>query len=154
DGGLWQFGDDSFPPAGVTFFAGTFVRHPLALAAAKATLQHLRSSGSQLQVSLTQKSVELAADLNRLFETHAVPARLEQFASIFYFHFPPDFSFGSLLYYALREKGIYILEGFPFFLTTAHSPGDILKIKDAFADSIGEMASAGVFSQPVKRSTA
>ncbi|MBL7938098.1 MAG: amino acid adenylation domain-containing protein, partial [Flavobacteriales bacterium] len=29
DGGHWQFGDDSVPPAGVTYFAGTFVRHPL-----------------------------------------------------------------------------------------------------------------------------
>ena len=29
DGGQWQYGDTSFPEAGVTFFAGTFVRHPL-----------------------------------------------------------------------------------------------------------------------------
>jgi hypothetical protein len=27
DGGFWEFGDDSFPEVGVTFFAGTFVRH-------------------------------------------------------------------------------------------------------------------------------
>ncbi|MCC6401593.1 MAG: amino acid adenylation domain-containing protein, partial [Flavobacteriales bacterium] len=33
DGGHWQYGDDSVPPAGVTYFAGTFVRHPLTLAA-------------------------------------------------------------------------------------------------------------------------
>ena len=26
DGGDWQFGDDSVPPSGVTYFAGTFVR--------------------------------------------------------------------------------------------------------------------------------
>ena len=42
DGGDWQFGDDSAPEAGRTFFAGTFVRHPLALAAAKASLTHLK----------------------------------------------------------------------------------------------------------------
>src|SRR6185436_989207 len=34
DGGAWAFGDDSSPEAAMTFFAGTFVRHPLALAAA------------------------------------------------------------------------------------------------------------------------
>ena len=34
DGGGWRFGDDSQPEAGVTFFAGTFVRHPLTMAAA------------------------------------------------------------------------------------------------------------------------
>jgi glutamate-1-semialdehyde aminotransferase len=33
DGGAWQYGDDSIPGVGVTYFAGTFVRHPLALAA-------------------------------------------------------------------------------------------------------------------------
>ena len=31
DGGAWRFGDESGPEVGVTFFAGTFVRHPLAL---------------------------------------------------------------------------------------------------------------------------
>jgi acyl transferase domain-containing protein len=35
DGGTWQYGDGSIPEAGVTFFAGTFVRHPLAMAAAR-----------------------------------------------------------------------------------------------------------------------
>jgi len=32
DGGTWSFGDNSAPEAGVTFYAGTFFRHPLALA--------------------------------------------------------------------------------------------------------------------------
>ena len=38
DGGFWQYGDASVPEAAVTVFAGTFVRHPLALAAAHAVL--------------------------------------------------------------------------------------------------------------------
>ena len=33
DGGAWSYGDDSVPEVRVTFFAGTFVRHPLVLAA-------------------------------------------------------------------------------------------------------------------------
>ena len=45
DGGFWQYGDDSVPTVGVTYFAGTFVRHPLALAAAKAVLEHLKAKG-------------------------------------------------------------------------------------------------------------
>ena len=49
DGGMWNYGDDSFPETGVTFFAGTFVRHPLALAAACAVLNHLKQAGPQLQ---------------------------------------------------------------------------------------------------------
>ena len=49
DGGQWNYGDTSFPEVGVTFFAGTFVRHPLALAAAKAVLLHLKEQGPELQ---------------------------------------------------------------------------------------------------------
>ncbi|MET1161903.1 MAG: amino acid adenylation domain-containing protein, partial [Pseudoxanthomonas sp.] len=47
DGGHWEYGDDSAPTVGVTYFAGTFVRHPLALAAAKASLQRLRDAGPE-----------------------------------------------------------------------------------------------------------
>ena len=32
DGGMWSFGDDSLPEVMPTFFAGTFVRHPLIVA--------------------------------------------------------------------------------------------------------------------------
>src|SRR5690606_15615602 len=42
DGGYWEFGNDSVPEAGVTYFAGTFVRHPLALASAKASLEYIK----------------------------------------------------------------------------------------------------------------
>ena len=46
DGGPWRFGDDSYPEVGVTFFAGTFVRHPLTLAAVKAVLRSFRAAGA------------------------------------------------------------------------------------------------------------
>jgi glutamate-1-semialdehyde aminotransferase len=49
DGGHWQYGDESIPEIGVTYFAGTFVRHPLALAASKASLLHLKKQGPALQ---------------------------------------------------------------------------------------------------------
>ena len=53
DGGMWRFGDQSAPEIGVTFFAGTFVRHPLALAAANAVLERLRQGGPELQRNST-----------------------------------------------------------------------------------------------------
>jgi len=49
DGGVWQYGDESFPEVGVTFFAGTFVRHPLAIAAAHAVLKYIIQEGPALQ---------------------------------------------------------------------------------------------------------
>jgi glutamate-1-semialdehyde aminotransferase len=35
DGGFWQYGDASYPAVDTTFSAGTFNKHPLALAAAR-----------------------------------------------------------------------------------------------------------------------
>ena len=148
DGGAWQFGDDSYPSVGVTFFAGTFVRHPLTLAAVKAVLQHFREQGPQLQQHLTAKTASLVSALNALLEKGNVPSRIETFGSIFYFSFPTDFPLGSLLYYHLREKGVYVLEGFPCFLTTAHSDKDIETIVHAFDESIREMQAGGILPEP------
>ena len=142
DGGMWQYGDASFPEVGVTFFAGTFVRHPLALAAAKAVLLHLKANGAALQEKLTARTKSLVDRINSLFERYNVPSRIETFGSVFYFSFPTDFRFGSLLYYHLRLKGIHIQEGFPCFLTTAHSDEDLDRVVRAFEQSVQEMATA------------
>jgi amino acid adenylation domain-containing protein len=154
DGGMWQFGDESFPEVGVTFFAGTFVRHPLALAAVKAVLQHFKEEGPALQRRLTERTSAMIWRLNDIFEKKKVPTHIENFASIFYFSFPPDFRFGSLFYYHLREKGIYLLEGFPCFLTTAHSDADIERIVRAFEETVAEMQAGGVLPEPEEKSPA
>ena len=67
DGGHWQYGDDSYPEAGVTYFAGTFVRHPLALAAAKATLLHLKQGGKALYQTLADRTQYIVDRLNEGF---------------------------------------------------------------------------------------
>ena len=143
DGGAWQFGDDSYPAAGVTFFAGTFVRHPLTLAATKAVLEHLKEQGPALQQRLSKTTADLVQQLNGILRKHNVPSHIENFASIFYFSFPSDFRFGSLFYYHLREKGIHLLEGFPCFLTTAHSQADLDRVVRAFEESAAEMQAGG-----------
>jgi glutamate-1-semialdehyde aminotransferase len=148
DGGAWHFGDDSYPSVGVTFFAGTFVRHPLTLAAVRAVLNHFREQGPQLQQQLTAKTASLVSSLNALFEKGNVPSRVETFGSIFYFSFPADFPLGSLLYYQLRAKGVYVLEGFPCFLTTTHSDADVAAIVRTFDESIKEMQAGGIFPEP------
>jgi amino acid adenylation domain-containing protein len=148
DGGMWQYGDDSFPEVGVTFFAGTFVRHPLALAATHAVLNHLKASGPELQERLGEKTAYLVQSLNDFFEQNQVPTRIENFGSIFYFSFPSDQRFGSLLYYHLREKGVHIQEGFPCFLTTSHTDADIEHVIRAFKDSVIEMQEGGALPAP------
>ena len=62
DGGFWRYGDDSIPEAGVTFFAGTFVRHPLALAATKAVLTKIQAEGPALYDDMEKKTAALATE--------------------------------------------------------------------------------------------
>ena len=143
DGGMWRYGDDSYPEAGVTFFAGTFVRHPLALAATKAVLNHLQQAGPQLYEDLGSKTAGMAAELNAFLEERQVPSHVDSFGSVAYFTFPTELKFTSLFYYYMRLRGIYIQEGFPVFLTTAHTASDIAHIVAAFKESILEMQAAG-----------
>jgi amino acid adenylation domain-containing protein len=139
DGGAWRYGDGSGPEVGVTFFAGTFVRHPLALAAARSVLLHLKEAGPQLQRDLNTQTARLAESLDRFFVERGVPSRIHHFASWFYFTFPADARLAPLFYYAMRARGIHIQEGYPCFLTTAHSAADIAAIEQAFRDTILEL---------------
>jgi amino acid adenylation domain-containing protein len=147
DGGFWQYGDDSYPAAGVTFFAGTFVRHPLTLAATAAVLKHLKAAGPALQERLSERTGRLVDDLNAIFERHGVPTEIHHFGSIFFFKFPAEYHFASLFYYLMREQGIHLQEGFPCFLTTAHDDADLEKIVAAFDAASAQMTAAGLFGR-------
>ena len=125
DGGNWNYGDDSIPQTGVTFFAGTFVRHPLLLAAAWSVLNHLKDQGPALQSALSAKTAGLVDRLNALFQSSGISTKIETYASWFYFNFHNEHPLATLFYYHLRLRGIHIQEGFPCFLTTAHSDADL-----------------------------
>ena len=148
DGGDWRFGDASFPEVGVTFFAGTFIRHPLTLAAVRAVLQHFEQQGPSLQENLTASTTRMVGTINEFLEANNAPTRLESFGSIFYFAVPPEERFASLFYYYLRLKGVNVLEGFPCFLTTTHSEADIERVIQVFKESVVEMQDAGFFPPP------
>jgi amino acid adenylation domain-containing protein len=146
DGGHWKFGDDSYPEVGVTYFAGTFVRHPLALAAAKASLEHLKQEGPALQRNLNERTTGFVEDLQKLFARTGAPIRVEHFASLFRITVSEDEPFGSLLFYWLRFHGVHIWEGFPTFLTTAHTDEDLEHLHDAFKSSIRELQAGDLLS--------
>ena len=151
DGGAWSFGDESNPEKGMTFFAGTFVRHPLALAACQSVMTYLKEQGPQLQENLNRRTAALVKRLSDLFEQSQVPSHIESFGSIFYFSFPVEQRFGSLFYFHLREKGIHIQEGFPCFLTTTHSDADMDRIFRAFEESVREMQDGEMFPAPASQ---
>lgn len=147
DGGNWQYGDASFPEVGVTFFAGTFVRHPLALAAAKAVLTHLKEQGGKLQQRLNETTEKFVAELNAFCQEVGVPIRLTHFSSMIYPVFAPELKYASLLFYHLREKGIHVWEGRPFFLSTAHTDDDVAKVVQAFKATVKQMQAGGFFPE-------
>ena len=143
DGGAWQYGDGSFPEVGVTFFAGTYIRHPLTMAASWAILNHLKREGGGLQKRLNERTAAMVGELNRFFAESGVPMRLDVFSSWFYPHFDEEIKYGSLLYFYLREKGIHVWEGRPCFLSTAHTGADVEFIVRAFKESVREMQAGG-----------
>jgi glutamate-1-semialdehyde aminotransferase/acyl carrier protein len=148
DGGYWQYGDDSIPEIGVTYFAGTFVRHPPALAAAKAVVKYLKAKGPQLQKKLNAKTASLVSTLNEYFSSVSVPLQLTNFASVMRVGYTEDVPFGELLFVHLREKGVHIWDHRPSFLTIAHSDEDIAFVIDAFKQSIKEMQQGEFLPSP------
>ncbi|HEY0481661.1 MAG TPA: amino acid adenylation domain-containing protein [Kofleriaceae bacterium] len=145
DGGHWDFGDDSIPTVGVTYFAGTFVRHPLALAAARASLQHLRDAGPALQERLTARTQAMVGQVNAGMAQIGAPFKLNTFASLWRNAFTEDLPYGDLIYAMLRDRGIHILDNFPCFLTTAHTDDDIAAIVAAYQAAAVEMQASGFF---------
>lgn len=145
DGGFWQFGDDSFPEVGVTYFAGTFVRHPLALAAAKASLLHMKEEGPQLQERLNRMTEGLANDLNLGFLKRKLPIEICHFSSLWRMKFKEEMPYSELLFVLLKEKGIHIMEGFPCFLTEAYTEADVKILHDTILESVDEMIAADIF---------
>ena len=139
DGGAWQFGDDSIPTVGVTYFAGTFVRHPLALAAAKAVLEHMKAEGPALQQRLNARVAALADELNTFCRDVGAPIAINQFASVWKTQFLEDHPLQDLLFAMMRSRGIHILDNFPCFFTTAHSEADFVAIATAYKDSVLEL---------------
>ncbi|NNL90001.1 MAG: aminotransferase class III-fold pyridoxal phosphate-dependent enzyme [Marinicaulis sp.] len=148
DGGMWRYGDDSIPSAGVTFFAGTFVRHPMAIAAAYASLQYIQNAGPGLQDRINALAERLANELNEFFEERGVAIFVAQFASQMFFRVNEASELATLFFYHLRDRGIHILEHFPSYMTAAHTDDDVDLIISAAKDSIYEMQADGILSAP------
>jgi glutamate-1-semialdehyde aminotransferase len=147
DGGFWQYGDNSIPEVGVTYFAGTFVRHPLALAAAKASLLYFKEGGPQLQEGLNAKALYIANTLNAILRKLKVPMFIAQFGSLWRIRLLEEYPYMELFFILMRFKGIHIIKGFPCFLTEAHTDADIQKIIASFEESLLELQAVGLIPE-------
>ena len=149
DGGAWNYGDDSFPEVGVTFFAGTFVRHPLAMAAAWRVVEHLMGEGPRLQIEMAERVARFCRTLNEHFENIGVPIRLPHFSAYAVIEHAPELKHASLLWYYLRENGVHVWEGRPLYFTTAHTDEDLDLVTRAFVEAVAEMQKAGFLPDSV-----
>lgn len=145
DGGSWQYGDDSFPEAGVTYFAGTFVRHPLALATARASLTYMKERGPALQQGLNAKGERVANALNAEFERLQLPMYVAQFGSLWKIKYKEEIPYSELLFTLMREKGVHVWDGFACYITEAHTDAELDRVISLFIESTHQMIAAGFF---------
>ena len=149
DGGQWQFGDSSVPEVAPTFFAGTFVRHPLTLAATRAVLMHLNAGGRAELDQLGRRTEELTGRMNADLDKIGIKSRFEQFASWMYFTPAKETPLASLFFPHVRLLGVHAQEGFPWFMTTAHSAADFDHIADSVRKSVEALVEAEIMTGKV-----
>lgn len=152
DGGGWQFGDGSVPEAGVTYFAGTFVRHPMTMAAVYAVLKYL-DANRELQPTLIRRTTGFVARLNELCRETGAPLRFPHFSSTFRLEWTQDEPFYELFAVYLRERGLHTYDGRVQVMTTAHTDEVLEQLYGIFRSAILDMQRDGLLGragEPVK----
>ncbi len=147
DGGHWQYGDDSYPEAGVTYFAGTFVRHPLALAAAHASLLHIDRQGQAFYDTINQRTQRMIDRLNAGFAQRGAPCNAVNCGSIWRLHWDDGQKNVSLFYYLIRHLGLHVYEQFGHFVTEAMTDGITNRIADTMLRALDELMSLGFITR-------
>ncbi len=143
DGGNWQYGDDSMPEAGVTYFVGSLARHPLGLAAAKAVLEHLRALGASAHEVMDARAERFATAMNAWFERTGAPLVVHRFSSVVGIEFTVHTPFRDLLFLLLRDKGVHAIDHRPSFFTCAHTDSDVDFVVERFQESVTELTQSG-----------
>ena len=144
DGGLWRYGDDSFPTAQRTVFAGAYFKHPLSMGVACSILEEIRRRGQPMYDELDGRTTRLVERINAFFEAERYPITAAHFASCFRFFFGPELRSPELFDHHLIHEGIYVIpETGTFFLSTAHDDDDVEKVFQAIRASAEAMRRGG-----------
>ncbi len=146
DGGNWAYGDDSSPQTAPTFFAGTFVRHPLVVAAIDVVLDHLETQGDRLWVDAANRAQALAGRMNAALTARGLPELVTTYSSWFVINVSRHDPRATLLHALMRLEGVHTLDGFCGFLTTAHTDADCDRIAAAFVQALDALQSVGILA--------
>lgn len=147
DGGFWRYGEPGGPSRETTFIGGTYMQHPLSMAAARAVLSHLTERGAGLQSGLNARTQALADRLNAFFRDEEFPLELAHFGSMFRFRHRADL---ELLYHHLQLRGVYVWEWRSFYLSTAHTEEDVNRVAEAVEGSLRELRDGGFFPRSAR----
>ena len=140
DGGAWRSDGDEMPRAEKVWFAGTFSKNPMTMAAAAAVTERLMKAGNGLQEGLNARTAALMTRINEWLVTRDYPVRIEYFGSMFRLMFAPAL---WILLPHLRMRGVYTFDGANSFLSTAHGDAELALLEDAVKDSLEAMRSGG-----------
>ncbi|MBL3657518.1 non-ribosomal peptide synthetase/type I polyketide synthase [Fulvivirga sediminis] len=153
DGGSWSYGDDSYPSVPMTFFGGTFCKHPLAMAAALAVTEKIIEEGNAMYERVNRLTDYMAASLNAFFQNLSISIKIVNFGSLFRFEGSGKYSamlrpieleiFHKLLIY----KGVYGWERKICFISTEHTLENIQSILVKVKEAIEEMIAGGFFPE-------
>jgi iturin family lipopeptide synthetase A len=145
DGGFWRYGDDSSPQKETTFYGGTYLQHPMTMAAALAVLRHLEQESPGLQDRVNGLTEHLADTLNSFFDEEGYPLRIRHFGSMFRFEYRGDM---ELLFHHLILNGVYVWEWRSFYLSSAHTGDDVEFVIEAVKKSLRDMRAGGFLPAP------
>jgi glutamate-1-semialdehyde aminotransferase len=143
DGGPWRDTDDSLPEVDQIWFSGTFSKNPLTMACAQAVVERFSQVGPALQERLNQRAETLVDRLTIWLREHRMPISIARFGSMFRFTGAPPM---MLIVHHLAMRGIYTAENMLFFVSVAHSDGDLLALEEAVQDSLVTMRKGGYFA--------
>ncbi|TAK34570.1 MAG: amino acid adenylation domain-containing protein [Saprospiraceae bacterium] len=143
DGGLWQYGDDSSPEGVIAYFAGTFIKNPLSVAASYAALTEIERRGVALQADLNESTATFANRIREIFLRTKAPLMIQSCASIFMIKTADNNPFTRMFNYFLRYRGVNIRER-PCFISTAHTTEDFERTCKAFELAIADMFGTGL----------
>jgi acyl transferase domain-containing protein len=149
DGGAWRYGDDSFPPAQRTFFAGAFFKHPLSMSVTCAVMEEIRRRGMPMYDQLDERTTGLVDRLNGFFEAGRFPLSATNCGSFFRFFTGRDVKLPELFPYHLIAKGVHTIpETGTMFLSTEHTGADVDTVFRAVCEAVEEMRQGGLIAAP------
>ncbi|WP_221308354.1 non-ribosomal peptide synthetase/type I polyketide synthase [Nocardiopsis mwathae] len=149
DGGAYSDVDDSRPAVPTTFFAGTFCKHPLTMAACRAVLTTLKEGGEERIAELNRFTDDFVRRANDLFDREEVPIRLSHCASMYKYEnvAPRDVArmtlTTNLFFKLLAHHGVFVWERRSGYFSLAHTEEHKERILAAFRTAVQEIRAGG-----------